>query len=123
MTAVVILHARNDMPFAAALSFELNDLAPVRVQLSPTPPRFRFGDSVVRVAIWSGAADAEGVAQSCASMLSAAPDLTFLVGLRHVAKPDSFMVAETIAATEGPGGISDAAAAIRAFIQQRSVAI
>jgi len=79
MVAVLILHGRSDLDWATALANELSEHAPVRFQLTATPPKVTLGPSVVRVGLWSDDSMSEGLAHTMSALLAAEPTHSVLV--------------------------------------------
>lgn len=87
MVAVLVFHSRADLDWATALAGELGEHAPVRLQLTQTPPRATLGPSVVRVALWSDDAATEGTGSTFAKLLNAEPAHSILVRRGGCAPP------------------------------------
>lgn len=117
MVATLIFHSRADLDWATALAGELSEHAPVRLQLTSTPPRATIGPSVVRVALWSDDAAREGTGETFAQLMAAEPRHSILVRRGKCAPPpgiDPGTLADDIAVE----GARDAASVLKEAIPQ-----
>jgi len=122
MVAVIVFHSQADVDWATALVGDLGEHAPVRIQLTQTPPLVTIGTSVVRVALWSDDAEHQGVGMSFAEMLTPAPSHSILVrrgGCRPPAGTDPATLASDICVDHA----RDGATALRASIRKIGEAV
>lgn len=112
MVAVLILHGRSDLDWATALANELADHAPVRFQLTSTPPKVSLGPSVVRIGLWSDDGMAEGISHTLSAVLAAEPTHSVIVR-RGGAAPPPDLAGVALAGDIEVAGAREAAARLR----------
>ena len=115
MVATLILHSRSDLDWATALAAELSEHAPVRLQLSNTPPKAQIGPSVVRIALWSENAARDGIDGSLCGLLRAEPAHSILVRREGYAPPQGVDPASLAGHIEAASA-RDAVAALKSAI-------
>lgn len=115
MVAVLILHGRSDLDWATALANELAEHAPVRFQLTATPPKVKLGPSVVRVGLWSADSMGEGLSHTMAAILGAEPTHSVLVR-RGDCDPPPELSADRLAENIRVAGPREAADRLRSAI-------
>lgn len=122
MVAVLILHGRSDLDWATALANELAEHAPVRFQLTATPPKVKLGPSVVRVGLWSADAAQEGLGHTMATILGAESTHSVLVR-RGDCPPPAEMHVDELAETIGVASAHEAADRLRESIPRVAASV